>query len=593
MKSILAVLGYTKNLWPYMLMIGIGSAVLGVLALGTPFIVKLATDAIVAIAAGEAAFDPSQVALYAATLLVISLVVAILNDVIGYYGDMLAVRLRQQLSNLYYQHLLGLSQTYFDEELAGTIINRLNRAIANITQFINGFSNNLLQMFMTLVISIAVMFYYSWPLGLLVLILFPSYIWLTGLTSKKWQKFEADKNEHYDIASGRFNEVISQMRLVKSFGSESREYDSFFGHFGSMVAITKKQSSYWHRMNALRKVVLSLIFFGVYFILFYDTARGAMTIGDMVLLLMLVQQVQQPLGGMSFFVDMYQRAAANSRDYVQAMNVVSEQVKDGTIELATRQATVEFREVRFSYETEKEVLQGISFEIKPGQKLALVGESGGGKSTIASLLMRLYVADSGEVLINDQSIGNFTLGSLRQHVATVFQDPGLFSGTIRENIAYGRPDASQDEIEKAAKAANAHEFIIKHDKGYETEIGERGIKLSGGQKQRLAIARALLKDAPILILDEATSSLDSRSENLVQTALERLMKKRTVLIIAHRLSTIADVDTIVTLKDGQVDEVGSPEELASSGGIYAQLLKLQATATEKSRQQLKRYDMSL
>lgn len=592
MKSIIAVLRYTKNLWPFMVVIGIGSAMMGVLSLGTPFVVKFATDSIVEIISEASTFEATQVLMYASILLVVTLASALLDDIVGYYGDILAIRLRQQLSNQYYQHLLKLSQTYFDEELAGTIINRLNRAIANITQFINGFSNNLLQMFMTLIISIGVMFYYSQPLGILILILFPSYVWLTGLTSKKWQRYETEINEHYDIASGRFNEVISQMRLVKSFGSEEREYGSFFDHFGKMVSITKRQSSYWHRMNAGRSAVLALIFFGVYFILFYDTARGAMSIGDMVLLLMLVQQVQRPLGGMSFFVDMYQRAAANSRDYVEAMNIRPERINDGSKKLATRRAKIEFDDVSFGYEENNYVLKGISFTINPGKKLALVGESGSGKSTIANLLMRLYSVDKGNIRINGVPIYEYTIESLRRHVSTVFQDSGLFSGTIRENIAYGRPEATIEEVQKAAKIANANDFIQQYPAGYDTEIGERGIKLSGGQKQRIAIARAILKDAPILILDEATSSLDNRSERLVQIALDRLMKSRTVLIVAHRLSTIAGVDTIVTMKNGIAEEVGTPEALAGSGGIYAELLKLQSSATESSREQLRRYDMS-
>jgi ATP-binding cassette subfamily B protein len=198
----------------------------------------------------------------------------------------------------------------------------------------------------------------------------------------------------------------------------------------------------------------------------------------------------------------------------------------------------------------------------------------------------------GSITIDGHDIQGITQASLRQNISMVFQEPALFSGTIRENIAYGRLDATDGDITTAAKAANAHEFICGFEQGYDTEIGERGLKLSGGQKQRIAIARALLKDAPILILDEATSSLDSRSERMVQQALERLMKGRTTLIIAHRLSTIQSVDTVITLKNGQVDEIGSPQKLARSGGIYDQLLKLQQTDTEATKAKLKAYEIS-
>jgi ATP-binding cassette subfamily B protein len=223
----------------------------------------------------------------------------------------------------------------------------------------------------------------------------------------------------------------------------------------------------------------------------------------------------------------------------------------------------------------------------------LVGESGEGKTTITNLLMRLYEPRKGTISIDGHDISGVTQSSLRANIGVVFQDPALFSGTIRENISYANPGASDAEIIAAAKAANADEFIEKFDKGYETEIGERGLKLSGGQKQRIAIARALLKDAPILVLDEATSSLDSRSEAMVQEALERLMRGRTTIIIAHRLSTIQSVDQIITLRGGIVDETGSPSQLAKSGGIYAQLLKLQnREPTERTKSQLKAFEIA-
>lgn len=205
--------------------------------------------------------------------------------------------------------------------------------------------------------------------------------------------------------------------------------------------------------------------------------------------------------------------------------------------------------------------------------------------------MRLYEVNDGQIRIDGQDIAEVTQASLRASIGVVFQEPALFSGTVRENIAYGRPRATDREITAAAKAANAHDFIQKFDKGYDTQIGERGLKLSGGQKQRIAIARALLKDAPILILDEATSSLDSKSEHMVQEALERLMKGRTTLIIAHRLSTIQNVDQIVSLKNGKVSETGSPHELAHADGIYAELLALQNRRNEAGKKQLKRYEI--
>jgi ATP-binding cassette subfamily B protein len=262
---------------------------------------------------------------------------------------------------------------------------------------------------------------------------------------------------------------------------------------------------------------------------------------------------------------------------------------DGARSLKVSDAAIKFNNVDFGYENDKRVLSGLNFEIKPDSKVALVGESGQGKTTITSLLLRLYEVDSGSITIDGQNINGVTQSSLRENIGVVFQEPALFSGTIRQNIAYGKPNASRKQIEAAAKAANAHEFITQFPDGYESEIGERGLKLSGGQKQRIAIARALLKDAPILILDEATSSLDTKSERQVQQALEHLMKGRTTLIIAHRLSTIQSVDQIVTIKDGSVDEIGTPHELEKTKGIYAELLKLQRTHTESTKKKLQQY----
>ena len=360
-----------------------------------------------------------------------------------------------------------------------------------------------------------------------------------------------------------------------------------------LVPLTAKQSRMWHMMNALRTSVFGVINGVILGIIFYETARGHFTLGDMTMLITLVAQVSFPMRNLSFFVDNYQRAVANSRDYLAALDEKSEPSDRGRVPLKIVDGRVEYRSVDFAYDDEgKQVLHGVTFAIEPGAKVALVGESGGGKTTISNLRMSLYQPTAGSVLIDGQDVSVATRTSVRSAIATVFQDAALFSGTIRENIAYARPDASDEEIERAAKAANAHAFIMKFPDGYDTEIGERGIKLSGGQKQRLSIARAILKDAPILILDEATSSLDSRAEHDVQEALDHLMRGRSTLIIAHRLSTIAGVDMIVTLADGRVDEIGTPAELAKTDGIYAQLLRLQLGTTELAKKRLAKYDIA-
>lgn len=301
-----------------------------------------------------------------------------------------------------------------------------------------------------------------------------------------------------------------------------------------------------------------------------------------------------PIFNMSFIVDNTQKAIAGSRDYFAVMELkpaITDIERPKTLKSTDGQ--VVFDAVSFGYESSGRVLHDISFVVEPGEKVALVGESGEGKTTITSLLLRLYEPDEGTIRIDGIDIRDVSQNSLRQNIAVVFQDPALFSGTIRENISYAKPAASEKDIEDAARAANALEFIQKLEDGFDTQIGERGIKLSGGQKQRIAIARAILKDAPILILDEATSSLDSKAEALVQQALNRLMKGRSTIIIAHRLSTIARVNTIVTLRQGRIDEIGSPDELADTGGIYAELLQLQSGSTERAKKRLKDFEIDV
>lgn len=592
MRPIRTIFSYTDHLRGYMITIAGLAVATALLAFVPPFIIKLVTDWVVHIAQQTATFSWQQLGMYAAILVGIAVISAVIADINGYLGDQLSIRARHQLSTAYYKHLLKLPQSYYDSEISGKIINRLSRAISDVTNFLQFFSNNLLQMLLTTALTLFVLWWYSWGLALLFAVLIPANLYLTARTSGKWQDLEKQKNNHFDIASGRFAEVVAQIRLVKSFVTETREYRFFDTEVRRMIGLTAEQSRHWHTMNFLRGVVFGVIRALSLILIFYLAANRQVTVGDVAMLVVLIQQASMPLNGLSFFVDSYQRAVANSKDYIEAMHEPTEPIDTVRRRLNVTRAEVAFQDVSFGYDNQAHVLDAISFTISPGKKVALVGESGGGKTTISNLLMGLYTPQQGAILIDNQSISEVRRRDVRRSIATVFQDSSLFSGTIRENIAYAKPGASSEEIMTAAKAANAAGFISKLENGLDTEIGERGIKLSGGQKQRLAIARAVLKDAPILILDEATSSLDSRAEHEVQEALDRLMKGRTVLIIAHRLSTIAGVDRIVTLKDGRVDEVGSPAALAHTGGIYSQLLTLQLGATESAKKKLAKYEIA-
>jgi ATP-binding cassette subfamily B protein len=592
MKILLRVLGYARNLWPYYVGITIFSILMSLTALATPFIIKMATDLIVAsVSSGQA--DVQGALWLAVALFAVDVANTLFTNWGGYLGDIMSAKLKKQLSERYYLHLLKLPQQYYDTELTGTIISRLNRTISEVTQFSNMFANNFFQMFLTMILTLFIVLFYSWELALLLFTLYPIFMWLTTKTSKKWQKWQEAKNLQNDIASGRFAEVITQIRVVKSFIQEQLEFRHFERRYEKTVRITKKQSKYWHTMDIGRRIVLNIIFFAIFAYLFVRTAQGVFTIGEMVLLIQLINMMRFPIFNMSFIVDSTQRAIAGSKDYFNVMETkpsVADKANAPALEVP--HGRVEYKDISFRYSQQEPVLENVSFTVEPGEKVALVGESGQGKTTLTSLLLRLYDPQQGEIIVDGTPIDSVRQTSLRNNIAVVFQDAALFSGTIRENITYAHPQATEGEIVRAAKAANAYEFISKLDKGLDTEIGERGLKLSGGQKQRIAIARAILKNAPILILDEATSSLDSRAEQLVQEALDRLMKGRTTIIIAHRLSTIAHVDRIVTLKDGTVDEIGTPKQLQKTDGIYAQLLELQMGATDAAKKKLQNYDIA-
>ncbi|QGU05214.1 ABC transporter ATP-binding protein [Corynebacterium comes] len=613
MNSLARILRSASALWPFYLGVVLISTVAAALGLVSPFILREATNTIVSTLQGDTTVTEvtTTLLLLAVGLLVSDLANTAMNNIGGYIGDVMAMRMRQILSTRYYAKLLALPQRYFDNQVTGTVIARLDRSITSITQFLQSFSNSFFPMLIQVVAVLVITAWYYWPLTILLAMLFPLYMWLTTLTSKRWQKLEGQKNEQIDQANGRFAEVIGQVKVVKSFVSEVRELDSFGTRYGRTVEITRPQSRWWHTMDTARGAALNVIFFGIYLVLFFRTINGHFTLGDMVMLIQLVNMAKQPVFMMSWIVDAAQRAVAGSKDYFKVMEEEFEPTANTQLIAATEASgvpeldpaptapltpiagapVIEFDDVSFSYLPGEPVIRDVSFRADEGETVALVGESGGGKSTLVNLLLGLYRVSDGNLRVCGRDVSDLSAAELRASVGVVFQEASLFSGTIRENIAYGRPDATDEEVFEVARRANAHDFITRFPAGYDTVIGERGLRLSGGQKQRVAVARAMLKDAPILLLDEATSALDTKSERAVQAGLDELMKNRTTVIIAHRLSTIAGVDKIITLREGVVDEIGSPDQLASSGGIYAELLQLTASSSAADRARLKKYGL--
>jgi len=597
-RSIAKIMATARELWPLYLIVVVGAVATSATALLTPFVIARATDTVVDIAEGRDG-TVADLMWLAVVLLIIALANSAITNVSGYFGDLMSVRLRAILSANYYRKLLRLPQRYYDNELTGTIISRLNRSITSITDFLQTFSNGFFPTVVTLLAVLVITAFYSPWLTILLIVIYPTFVWLTARTSKKWQVWEKQKNDHYDISGGRFSEVIGQMRVVKSFVTERRELESFKGHYRDAIGLSRQQSRFWHTMDLWRRGALDVVFFGIYAIIFYQTATGQYTVGTMVLLIQLTTMARMPVTSMSYWVDMTQRAVAGSREYFKVMdetdepNNALEAAPSAVVQWVDADPVVEFDGVDFGYgDGEDLVLRDINLAIDRGERIAFVGESGGGKTTLVNLIMKLYPVTSGTLRVHGQSVDDVPTVELRREVGVVFQDASLFSGTIRENMAYGQDGVTDEQLAVAARRANAMTFIAHLKDGFDTEIGERGIKLSGGQKQRLSVARALLKDAPILILDEATSSLDTKSERAVQAGLEELMEGRTTLIIAHRLSTISTVDRIVTLRDGRIDEIGTPAELATTGGIYAELLSLQGSTRKADKARLLRYDIT-
>ncbi len=608
MQSLMRVVRSASALWPFYIAVVVVSSIVAGLGLISPFLIREATDTIIAALGDEPVPDATRTVVWLAiALFVAEASASMLHNVSGYLGDVMVARIRQILSTRYFAKLLALPQRYYDNQVTGTIIARLDRSIANVTQFIQSFTNNFLPMLLQVVAILGITAYYYWPLTVLLALLFPLYTWLTALTSKRWQVFEQEKNANIDEGNGRFAEVVGQVKVTKSYGAEVRELEKFGRHYTNTVDITRPQSRWWHSMDTARGVAMNLIFLGIYLILFTRTLDGHFTVGEMVMLIQMVTMARQPVTMMSWIVDSAQRAIAGSRDYFKVMDEPVEPTANRQLVAATeasgmpaldatqqtplrvREPVVAFDNVTFEYMPGEPVLHDVTFTAREGEKIALVGESGGGKSTIVNLLLGLYPITRGRLEVCGEEISHLDVEKLRATTGVVFQEAALFSGSVFENIAYGKPDATMEEVVAVAKRANAHDFIMKFTDGYDTIIGERGLRLSGGQRQRVAVARAMLKDAPLLILDEATSALDTKAERAVQAGLDELMRNRTTIMIAHRLSTIAGVDTIITLRDGHIDEIGSPAELAVSGGIYSELLRLTASSSAADRKRLKAF----
>jgi subfamily B ATP-binding cassette protein MsbA len=430
---------------------------------------------------------------------------------------------------------------------------------------------------LTFLAMVGVIVYQNWKLAGLSAIVIP----LSALTmvrvGKRLRKLATSGQERMGDMSSTLQETLAGIRMVKAFGREEAEAERFKAYNRAFLATTLKSNQVWSIGSSHMEVigvigVAGIIWYGGYLVI-----HEVMTPGSLFSFMAAMFMAYTPIRKLAGANNIIQQALAAAERVYDVMDLETEQSKDhGIVALTGIRQGVEFQGVSLRYDSQTvPALTGIDLSIKSGEAVALVGSSGGGKTTLVSLLPRFYEPTTGRILLDSLPLASYTLQSLRTHIGIVSQEVVLFDDTISRNIAFGQTGASQSDIEQAAKAAYAHDFILRMPEGYETVIGERGVKLSGGERQRLAIARAILRDPPLLILDEATSALDTESERIVQLALTNLMKNRTTLVIAHRLSTIQNADRIVVLDRGTIAEVGSHEELLRRGGVYQRLHAMQ------------------
>lgn len=515
-----------------------------------------------------------------------SLLITTISDRLG---DHLAGKLRKFLTEKFYNKVLTLPQSYFDSEISGKIVNQLNRGIQMIQDFTNTSTNFILPAILQTIFTIIILAYYNLPIAIFTFLLFPIYMILSYYSTVAWGKEEVKKNKIEDQTRGRISEVISNMSLVKSFSTELEEFKYVVNNLTNINKIYAGQSKNFHIFDFLRNLSLNVILLLINIIVFYNTFKATLTLGEMVLILQLIAQIRRPLFAMSFILSRIQMAESGSKEYFEILNLESKENFEKTINLEKlKDATIEFKNISFQYEAGEKVLNNVSFKIDKREKVALVGHSGAGKTTIINLILKFYDPTGGNIFLKNKNYKGLDHAFIRNNIALVFQENELFSSTIRENVAYGKKNATEKDVIKALKLANAYDFVNRFNDKLEAQVGERGVKLSGGQKQRIQIARAILKDAPILILDEATSSLDAKSEKEVQEALENLMKDRLVIIIAHRFSTIQNVDKIIVIDKGKVQDAGKPQDLIKRKGIYSELLHYQV---EGNKRLLEQFDL--
>jgi ATP-binding cassette, subfamily B, bacterial len=509
-------------------------------------------------------------------LVLLYVVKLIANYIIDYWGHVMGVRLQYDMRKEVFAHLQTLPFSYFDDNKTGNIMSRIVNDLMDISELAHHGPEDVFISIIMLIGSFGLLCAINIKLTLIIFACIPIIIIFTMTKRMKMSRAFYDVRKKIAVVNTKLENSISGIRVAKSFTNEEYEMEKF--DEGNTQFRTSRSSAYKYMaefMSGMRFFVdmlnVVVLGFGGYFVY-----KGELGVIDLSTYFLYVAYFMQPIRRLTSFVEQYQSGMSGFKRFVELMDTKPDIVdSDNAREFKDVQGEIEFKNATFKYEGSEEILSNINLKIEKGKTLALVGPSGGGKTTICHLIPRFYELNKGKITIDGEDIKEITLKSLRKNIGIVQQDVFLFTGTIKDNILYGNPEANDDEVIEAAKNANIHDFIISLPEGYETYVGERGVKLSGGQKQRISIARVFLKNPPILILDEATSALDNTSELIIQKSLEKLSKGRTSIIVAHRLSTVKNADEIVVLTNKGIVEKGAHKELINSGEIYARLYNSQ------------------
>jgi len=502
------------------------------------------------------------------------------NYLMSYVGERVVIDIRAAV----YRKMQQLSTAFYDKNKLGTIMSYVTNDVSALQSAMVQNTIEMITEGCILIGSVGAMIYLDWKLTLFTFCTFPVVLLLMDVFGKKIRVAGYNIQECTADITSVLQETLSSARIIKSFVREEYEIDRFERENMANFEANMKNAKL---MAILTPVIEFVAALGVTAIIWFggrSVIHGEITAGSLVAFLVYAVNISNPIKRLTRVVGSIQKALAAAQRVFYILDL-EDGIKDkpDAIVLPPVQGAVEFKHVGFAYNENEPVLQDVSFKVEPGQVVALVGPSGAGKSTIANLLPRFYDVTSGNIVIDGHNIEDVTVSSLRTQVGIVPQETTLFNGSVYDNILYGRLEATKEEVEFAAKAANAHDFIMELPQGYDTNLGDRGVNISGGQRQRISIARAILKDPRILVLDEATSALDTESERVVQEALDRLMVGRTSFVIAHRLSTVQNAHKIIVLDRGQISEIGTHQELMAKHGLYAHLHDIQFKTAQLQR----------